>query len=262
MIRQITRDEELDTGLLRESWRGRSIFAYYRAYGLSYPFCRFFSAGEEGVLLLFNSTLLAVHIPEAEAEDLAVFIRMHQPFRVECDAPVRDRLSQLLPEYEMLHRTTFRLVQGEEDCSAAEEFVEFNPSLEDVYRILEAGFPHLQDYPLWLTDTSHRCRHGVSHVLTYKGSTTASIAFDVDGNVMVAQVATLPEARGLGHARIFLRWLAGFLAQFGKTAVLYALDIRESFYREIGFDAIETEFVLEHREEKQDGKGRLDNENR
>ena len=47
--------------------------------------------------------------------------------------------------------------------------------------------------------------------MTYKNSTTASIMFDIDDHVLVGQVATLPEARGLGHARIFLRWLALFL---------------------------------------------------
>jgi predicted GNAT family N-acyltransferase len=81
--------------------------------------------------------------------------------------------------------------------------------------------------------------------------------------VLVGQVATRPEARGLGHARVFLRWLAGFLAQFDKIAVLYALDVRESFYREIGFQALETEYVLERMEQEKDNlqKGRLDNGN-
>jgi GNAT superfamily N-acetyltransferase len=87
--------------------------------------------------------------------------------------------------------------------------------------------------------------------------------FDIDDHVLVGEVATLPEARGLGHARSFLRWLALWLAQFGKQAVLYALDIRESFYREIGFTVVETEFVLERSEDEKDQitKGLLDNGN-
>ena len=62
---------------------------------------------------------------------------------------------------------------------------------------------------------------------------------------------------------MFLRWLAGWLAQFDKKAVLYALDIRESFYREIGFTVIDTEYVLEHSADAQDSitKGLLDNGN-
>lgn len=259
MIRQITKECDLNTYLLRRTWRGRKMFSYYKAYGLDYPFCQFYAVGESGILLLFNSTVLIVSADEEEAEELAAFIRMHEPFRVECNEPVRAMLAQMLPEYDSLHRTTFEL-HPDPDAASAEEFVEFNPSLEEVYRILQAGFPNLQDYALWLTDTSHRCRHGVSHVMTYKASTTATIMFDIDDHVLVGQVATLPEARGLGHARIFLRWLAGFLAQFNKTAVLYALDIRESFYREIGFTAKETEYVLE-RGHDQITKGLLDNGN-
>ncbi|HAJ96612.1 MAG TPA: N-acetyltransferase [Ruminococcus sp.] len=261
MIRQITKEFELNTYLLRKTWRGRKMYSMYKAYGLEYPFCQFFTVGENGILLIFNSTMLIVNSAPEEAEDLSAFIRMHQPFRVECDEPVRAILAEKLPEYQSLHRTTFQL-QPDSSAIEVEQFVEMNPSLDDVYKILQAGFPNLQDYALWLTDTSHRCRHGISHVFTYKNSTTATIMFDIDDKVLVGQVATLPEARGLGHARAFLRWLAWFLAQFNKEAVLYALDIRESFYREIGFIVKETEFVLELRQdENQLMKGLLDNGN-
>lgn len=261
MIQLITKERDLNTYLLRKTWRGRKMFAYYKAYGLDYPFCQFYTVGESGILLVFNSTVYIVSADEEEAEDIALFIRMHIPFRVECNGPVLHMLSELLPEYCALHRTAFEL-RPDAGSAAAEPFVEFNPRLEDVYHILHEGFPNLEDYALWLTDTSHRCRHGVSHVLTYKNSTTATIMFDIDNCVLVSQVATLPEARGLGHARIFLRWLAGFLAQFDKKAILYALDIRESFYREIGFQPVETEFVLERRQDmEQITKGLLDNGN-
>jgi len=263
MIKQITKEYELNTYLLRKSWRGRKMYSYYKAYGLNYSFCQFFTVGEEGIMLSFNSTVLIVNADIAETQNLALFIQMHQPFRVECNEPVRAMLAERLPEYQSLHRTTFELQPDSENTAFAEESVEFNPSLEKVYQILQAGFPNLQDYALWLTDTSHRCRHGVSHVFTYKNSTTATIMFDIDNQVLVGQVATLPEARGLGHARMFLRWLAGFLAKLDKTAVLYALDIRESFYREIGFKVIETEYVLERSGQAQDSimKGLLDNGN-
>ncbi len=262
MIRQLEHDHELNTDLLRQSWRGRKMYAYYKAYGMGYSFCQFFAVGEAGILLRLNSTILICNAAAEDAETLAIFIEMHQPFRVECNEPVRTMLAELLPAYRSLHRTMFQLVP-DADSASAEEFVEFNPPLADVYEILQAGFPNLEDYALWLTDTSHRCRHGVSRVFTYKDSTTASIVFDIDNHVLVGQVATRPEARGLGHARIFLRWLAGFLAQFGKTAVLYALDVRESFYREIGFQVLETEYVLERMEQEKDNlqKGLLDNGN-
>lgn len=262
MIKRIEKDCDLNTYLLRKTWRGRKMYSYYKAYGLTYPFCQFYTVGDDGVMLIYNSTMLIVGAPADEAENLSLFIRMHQPFRVEVNEPVRAQLDALLPEYRSLHRTTFELLP-DPAAQSAEAYVEFNPSLQEVYRILQAGFPNLLEYSLWLTDTSHRCRHGVSHVMTYKDSTTATIIFDIDDHVLVGEVATIPEARGLGHARIFLKWLAGFLSQFGKQAVLYALDIRESFYREIGFTAIEEEFVLERTEDAHDQitKGLLDNGN-
>lgn len=68
-------------------------------------------------------------------------------------------------------------------------------------------------YPLWLTDTSHRCRHGISQVLTYRDSTTVTILFDIENHVLVGQVATCAAARGSGYARDFLHWLANQLQQ-------------------------------------------------
>lgn len=247
MIRKITDPEELDFSLLCQSWRGRNIYAYYKAYGLNYDFCEFYQVGAAGILLRFNSTVLTVNTDPSEISDLALLLRMMQPFRIESD--LAEKLCEFLPEYTPLHRTTFQLQPGEENLLQAQEAeacIDFNPDLEQVYQILQAGFPHLQDYALWLTDTSHRCRHGISHVLTYKNSTTASMLFDIENHVLIGQVATCPEARGLGHARMFLRWLAGWLAQLDKTAVLYALDIRRSFYQEIGFMPVAEEFVLEH----------------
>ena len=263
MIKKITSESQFPCALLRQSWRGRKMFSYYKAYGLHYPFCQFYIVGNSGVMLNFNSTVLILQAEPEEVENLAVFLKMHEPFRIECNEPVRNMLAERLPEYQSLHRTTFALQPDMNHPDFHEEDVEFNPSLDKVYEILHAGFPNLEDYSLWLTDTSHRCRHGISHILTYKNSTTASILFDIDNYVLVGQVATLPEARGLGHARLFLRWLAGWLAQFNKQSVLYALDIRESFYREIGFTAIETEYVLERSENSSDifTKGLLDNGN-
>ncbi|MBO5382847.1 MAG: N-acetyltransferase, partial [Ruminococcus sp.] len=112
------------------------------------------------------------------------------------------------------------------------------------------------------TDTSHRCRHGVSRVFTYKECTTASIVFDIENTVLIGQVATKIESRGSGYARDFLKWLAAFLHQFNKRAYLLALDIRVSYYLEIGFREVEKEIVLERIDIEKESmqKGRLNNE--
>lgn len=164
-----------------------------------------------------------------------------------------------MSNYQQLRRTLFALKSDNISATFDEADVEFNPKLSDVYDILKEGFPNLIDYPLWLTDTSHRCRHGVSHVLTYKNSTTVTIVFDQENHVMIGQVATRIANRGSGYARDFLKWLAAWLGELGKDAVLYALDIRRSFYQQIGFEEVETEYVLERVDIKKEGteKGAL-----
>lgn len=76
---------------------------------------------------------------------------------------------------------------------------------------------------------------------------------------MIGQVATRIANRGSGYARDFLKWLAAWLGELGKDAVLYALDIRRSFYQQIGFEEVETEYVLERVDIKKEGteKGAL-----
>ena len=85
---------------------------------------------------------------------------------------------------------------------------------------------------------------------------------DIENDVLIGQVATKVESRGSGYAREFLKWLAAFLHQFNKKAYLLALDIRVSYYREIGFREVEKEIVLERIDVEKESmqKGRLNNE--
>ena len=118
----------------------------------------------------------------------------------------------------------------------------------------------IADFSLWYTDTSHRCRHGISRVFTYRNCTTASAIFDIGSTVLIGQVATTLSARGRGYAREFLRWLAKFFNGLGKRAYLLALDVRVSFYEEIGFKIAGREIVLERVDVEKDSasKGMLE----
>ena len=66
-------------------------------------------------------------------------------------------------------------------------------------------------------------------------------------------------ARGRGYAREFLKWLAKFFNGLGKRAYLLALDVRVSFYQEIGFKIVGREVVLERIDVEKDSlsKGKL-----
>lgn len=250
MIQQITSFTAGEIAFLEQSWRGRQMLAYQKAYGGTYDFCRFFrvtSPEGRGWMFLFNATLLICAEENVAAEEICAFTAMHLPFRVECPPFLLDALGQI-PNYQKLHRAAFSLTPAATSEQFCPEDVDTAPKLQDVYEILQEGFPNLLEYSLWLTDVSHRCRHGMSRVLTYKNSSTLTLIYDWKDYVLVGQVATRRAQRGSGYARDFLRWTAAQLAQQGKQAVLFALDVRISFYREIGFQEIASEYVLERQD--------------
>ena len=249
MIRLIEHEYELDPVLLNKTLNGKKMLAYMRAYGPNYEFCRFYKItgdyGGVGYMFIINSTLIICSDGKLEpSEELNLFVSMNVPFRIEGDQSVLEGIK--IPErYQTLNRTIFELIPDDTPFESIEEHVEFNPKLTDVYKILSEGFPNIADFSLWYTDTSHRCRHGISRVFTYRDSTTASAVFDIGSTVLIGQVATNIAARGRGYAREFLKWLAKFFNGLGKRAYLLALDVRVSFYQEIGFKIVGKEIVLE-----------------
>lgn len=263
MIKLIKSESELDRELLLKTLSGRKMIAYMKAYGAGYDFCRFYKVTDEsgiGFMFIINSTLIICSDGKLQANDeINFFVNMNLPFRVEGDRHILEKL-EFSEHYQVLNRTIFELVPDEKESTVSESDVNFDPDLPDVYKILSEGFPNISDFSLWYTDTSHRCRHGISRVFTYRNSTTASVVFDIENEVLIGQVATRIESRGSGYARDFLKWLAGFLNNLGKRAFLLALDVRVSFYHEIGFREIEKEIVLERRDIEKESlsKGKLE----
>lgn len=250
MIQQITTITPRETTLLERSRRGMQILSYYKAYGADYDFCRFFRLdypASTGFLLLLNATLLAFAQNPLPTDELRDFILLHRPFRVECDAALLPGLRDLSP-YRLLRRTCFAMTPGTPFPSFDMRDLNPAPRLDDVYSILKEGFPNMLDYPLWLTDASHRRRHGMSRFFIYKNISTLSWIFDCKGSVLVGGVATRPAYRGCGYAGDLLRWSANELIAKGKTPFLYALDIRRSFYEQLGFPELAVEYVLERRD--------------
>lgn len=262
MIKLIEHEHELDRPLLMKTLSGKKMLSYMRAYGPNYDFCRFYKVTNEtgiGFMFIINSTLIICTdgnlLPDQETD---LFISMNMPFRIEGDSNILEGIG-LTEQYQRLNRTIFELIPDDSPLEAIEEHVDFNPKLTDVYEILSEGFPNIADFSLWYTDTSHRCRHGISRVFTYRNSTTASVSFDIGSTILIAQVATTSAARGRGYAREFLKWLAKFFNGLGKRAYLLALDVRKSFYEEIGFREVGHEIVLERIDVEKDSmtKGKL-----
>lgn len=264
MIRIIKDENEFNRNILLKSLNGKKMLAYLKAYGTEYDFCRFYKIENEngiGFMFLINSTLIICSDDDIYNDEILHFAEMNMPFRIEGSQQILHKLKQKL-EYQVLNRTIFEMLPDENTHKFDELQVEFNPDFKEVYDILSEGFPNIADFGLWYTDTSHRCRHGVSKVFTYKNCTTASIVFDIENEVLVGQVATKIASRGSGYAREFLKWLAMFLNNLNKRSYLLALDIRTSFYNEIGFREVEKEIVLERQDIEKESimKGRLADE--
>lgn len=252
MITQVTEPRRLDLQMLAKCHYGRKMLSNLAAYGTEYDFCRFFvlkSRGSTAWLMLQNSTLLIStqedFSGDAEAAaELSLFAEMHQPFRIEGSGSLLPQLH--LPQYIRLPRYVFGLRPAPVSPLFQDAEVNRDPKLDDVYTILSEGFPNIIAYDMWLTDTSHMVRRGLRHCYTYFGVTAATAIYDYENHVLIGQVATKRSARGKGYARDFLHWIANDLAARNKDGILYALDIRKSFYEEIGFQLLESEFVWEH----------------
>lgn len=246
MIKYIT-DTDLDSlEILHRDYYGRKILSYYRAYGLSYDFCKFYEISDDhntGYIVHFNSIMIVCTESVLPVDELKPFIKMHAPFRVEAPWCVLERLCDI-SGYKMLKRTKFQFTDHMPD-NFDETKLTTEASLDEIYEILHEGFPTLIEHGLWITEHSHKIRRGLSKIYLYNKCTTATVIYDVDDHVLIGQVATRPEARGKGFARELLYWIGHTLKQNGKTVSLFALDYRESFYREIGFEAVSEENVIQ-----------------
>ncbi len=140
------------------------------------------TAAAQAGCFLFNATLLICAEGSVPEEEIRTFAEMHLPFRIECPAELLPVLGQI-PNYQKLHRATFQLTPSAPSPAFCPDEVNESPRLQNVYEILQEGFPNLLEYSLWLTDVSHRCRHGMSKVLTYKNSSTLTLVYDWKGNV-------------------------------------------------------------------------------
>lgn len=246
MIKLITDTDVMLDSVLHNDYYGRKILSYYNAYGLKYDFCRFYQItdiGMSGFIVKFNAVMIISSQGKLPVNELIHFIQMNSPFRVEAPWNVMCSLCDI-EGYEMLGRTKFEFTEHMPECFD-EQKLEVSPRLDDIYEILHEGFPTLIEHGLWVTEHSHKIRHGLSKIFLYNDCTTATVIYDIDDHVLIGQVATKIEARGKGYARELLYWIGHTLRQRGKTVSLFALDYRASFYREIGFRPVSIENVIQ-----------------
>lgn len=221
---------------LSDSWYGKKIRAYLNAYGTKYDFCRLFGSEKGGYILVYNGTMTVDG--NFDKDELNSFINMLVPVTIEVPRYIT---LQLENKYKKIRKTLFKAVSGENNIDL--NYVKENTLLDKIFPILKEGFG-ITEYEAWYADISHRIRHGVSDIYLYK-STTVTKVFDIDGFVFLSHIATAKSGRGQGTAGNFLHWLCGEFEKQGKSVYLYARDERRTFYEQLGFIEIDSEFFYE-----------------
>lgn len=235
----------------------RRIMSHYFAYGVGYDFCKFYFIREDensendAVISIFNASMVVSvfeghKLSDNDISELSTLIYMTKPLTVELDYAYSEKLSNIISdEYNIFERTMFEFM-----CKNHIPMLDVNetPKLDDVYSILATSFPAIKNsYSLWLTDTSHRVRKGLSQSFTLEGCSSATIQYIIDGIAFVGHVATIPEERGKHYARELLYWLGERLNEDGFSVQLFARSYNVSYYTEIGFMPIYNDIVLERK---------------
>lgn len=254
----IKRLEKINPGIfekLNSDHYKRRVKSNFEAYGTEYDFCQFFALlddSEEIKLLIsqFNSTMVVANstdciFDETICNDILTLISMNKPQTIEMSVRLAEKIKDILNDYEKCDRTEFEFVSKN---YLPNMVVDECPKLDDVFSILKTSFPVIADsYDLWLTDTSHKVRRGLSQCFVLGNFTTATIQYICDNTALVGHVATIPEERGRFHARKLLYWLGEKLDKEGVNVRLFARSHRVSYYEEIGFKDIGMDIVFERK---------------
>lgn len=254
----ITQTKDIDKNFLKNlkiSHFSRRIRSHFEAYKTDYDFCRFFLIKDDtnvrGIVSVFNSSMVVSEfcktaLTDEDIFELSILVNMTKPVTVELELSLAEKLYEhIKDDYNSIPRVEFEFVCKEKlpDLGVNE-----TPRLDDVYDILQTSFPIIkQTGDLWLTDTSHRIRRGLSQSFTLDSVTSATIQYLIDDIAFVGHVATIPSERGKHHARELLYWIGEKLNEDGFKVRLYARDYNVSYYTEIGFVPVNKDVVLERK---------------
>ncbi len=255
MIKFLSEIDENIFNRLTNNHYSRKIKSNFLAYGVKYEFSRFFIICEDGIdfglINLFNSSMTVSTfsnfiLNENFVNDLVTFINMNLPDTIEIDKSIAIKIKQQLEcDYKATDRMDFKFCEHDFHTSMTVNEV---PQLDKVFNVVSQCFPSLKNsYQSWITDTSHRIRHGLSQIFMIGDFTTAYIHYIIDGCAVVGQVATLPESRGHHHARELLYYIGDKLSQNNIEVHLFARSHRVSYYKEIGFLPLSEDIVFERK---------------
>lgn len=221
MIKRAKSPEELknlpETGV--EAQKIRSLLL---AYGTDFDFCRFFT-GENVALAQLNGDFVISDFGETDFGELAEFLNFSGFSEIFCSEYLGNALEKRLD----VTRENVNLMRFS-GVPEKNELEILAPA--DAYRIIKTGFSF--EFEPWYLDMSHRVRHGVSRLYGLDGAALA-VQYNLNGEALISQVATLPEKRGKGCAR---RLISAVCAELHESEVFVLCEDRLlDFYGKIGF---------------------------
>lgn len=232
MILQLTDKERLNELHSSDIYEGK-IKTLYRAYGLDYEFCRFYTQGEALLISQLGRDFIIKIYSDSNfnAEELAEFLKLNRASGVFLSPEVLKKLEPFISG-EYLYNNLMEYAA--EHKTAETGLLNGKPKLDDVFDIIKNEFN--VTYGLWLTDASHRERHGISAFYLYGKASTATVLYDDGGVAFITQVATKKEARGKGLATAMLREIAESYKD--KRMLLVCREKMLAFYENAGFKKI------------------------
>lgn len=234
MIRRVFSPNEL-SALPRKGVEAQKIRALLRSYGTKYDFCRFY-ASENAVLCEIDGDFVICETGNApDIEELAGCFTFGGFSEIFCS----EELGVPLAERMRCYSQRVNLMRFEGEPVPNTDDIEISPLLDEVYNILKTAFDI--EYEPWYADMSHRIRHNVAKARKTDNSVLI-IQHDINGEALLSQIATLPEARGRGNASRLVKAVCAELSE--SEVFLLCEDALLPFYRRLGFKKAAVKLVL------------------
>ncbi len=204
----------------------QKIRALWLAYSAKYDFCRFYETCGAAICEQEGKVVLCVFgkCDYAEIAEFLAFVGAKEIFCSDLTASELKKHIECNIELVNLMRFDGNEIKGVTEC---------NPPFDEVFSVISSAFG-LPDtmFEMWYLDMSHRVRHNISAMRRLKDSVLV-VQHDLNDEVLLSQIATLPEKQRMGNASELILSVCGEYK--GKDIFVICNDNLMRFYAGLGF---------------------------
>ncbi len=224
------KERHLITNIKENTVNSVKIKALIEAYGMGYEFMRFYADEKGDIVMSVQDNAATVYLKNPEkADEVAEFLMMIS--------------NEILSEYPL---TLDGYKEEIGNIYYCDNILESNldgisHEIKDGYNVLSQIFKdsmNEKNYARWYTDTSHRIRHHVSKLYTYRGICSGTSYCNVNGMMLLTQLGTLQEARRMGLARKLIHHIATDQKDVKTIALLSQDENSDQFYEKNEFSCV------------------------